>query len=106
MSDSFATPWTVALQAPLAIEFPRQKYWSRLPFPSPGDLPHPGMDPEFPALLADFLPLSNQRRPGNALQVRLFYVFLIFHIRCMRARPSLALFTTPSPASGRDHGTY
>ena len=95
----------LALQAPLSVEFPRQKYWSRLPFPSSGGLPDPGMEPEFPVLQADFLPLSHQRRPGDALQVRLFYVFLIFHIRCMRARPSLVLFTTPSPPSGRDHGT-
>ena len=41
VSDS-VTPWTVALQAPLSMEFPRQGYWSRLPFPSPGDLPDPG----------------------------------------------------------------
>ena len=41
-AQSFATPWTVACQAPLPIEFSRQEYWSRLPFPSPGDLPDPG----------------------------------------------------------------
>ena len=40
----FATPWTVACQAPLSIGFPRQKYWSGLPFPSPGDLPNPGIE--------------------------------------------------------------
>ena len=39
----FATPWTVACQAPLSMEFSRQEYWSRLPFPSPGDLSHPGL---------------------------------------------------------------
>ena len=44
MSISFATPWTVALQAPLSMEFPRQEYWSGLPFPSPGDLLDPGID--------------------------------------------------------------
>ena len=43
MSDSFATPWTIACQAPLYMEFSRQKYWSGLPFPSPGDLPEPGI---------------------------------------------------------------
>ena len=37
----FATPWTVALQTPLSMEFSRQEYWSGLPFPSPADLPHP-----------------------------------------------------------------
>ena len=38
-----ATPWTVARQAPLSVEFPRQEYWSGLPFPTPGDLPEPGV---------------------------------------------------------------
>ena len=41
----FATPWTVPRQAPLSMEFPRQDYWSRLPFPTPGDLPDAGMEP-------------------------------------------------------------
>ena len=41
MFDSCMTPWTVAHQAPLSMQFPRQEYWSGLPFPSPGDLPNP-----------------------------------------------------------------
>ena len=41
----FATPWTVALQAPLSMGFSKQEYWSGLPFPSPGDLPDPGTEP-------------------------------------------------------------
>ena len=41
----FATPWTVARQAPLSMGFTRQEYWSGLPFPSPGDLPNPGIEP-------------------------------------------------------------
>ena len=45
MSDSFATPWTMACQAPLSVGFSRQEYWSRLPFPSPRDLPNPGLEP-------------------------------------------------------------
>ena len=48
-------PWTVACQAPLSVGFSRQ-YWSGLPFPSPGDLPDPGMEPGSPALRADALP--------------------------------------------------
>ena len=48
----FATPWTVARQAPLSMGFPRQEYWSGLPFPSPGDLPNPGIKPRSPASLA------------------------------------------------------
>ena len=55
LSDSFVTPWTAAHQAPLSMGFPRQAYWSGLPFPSPGDLPDPGIDPESPALQVDFL---------------------------------------------------
>ena len=45
----FATPWNVAHQASLSMEFSRQKYWSRLPFPSPGNLPYPGIEPTSPA---------------------------------------------------------
>jgi len=44
LSDS-VTPWTTAHQAPLSMRFPRQEYWSGLPFPSPGDLPNPGIKP-------------------------------------------------------------
>ena len=50
------TPWTVARQAPLSIAFSRQEHWSGLPFPSPGDLPNPGIKPSSPALQADSLP--------------------------------------------------
>ena len=51
----FATPWTVARQAPLSMGFSRQEYWGGLPFPSPGDLPNPGIEPGSPALQADAL---------------------------------------------------
>ena len=50
------TPWTIARQAPLSMEFSRQEYWSGLPFPAPGDLPDPGVKPRSPALQADSLP--------------------------------------------------
>ena len=50
-----ATPWTVAHQAPLSMEFSRQEYWSGLPFLPPGDLPNPGIKPGSPALQADSL---------------------------------------------------
>ena len=52
----FATPWTVAYQAPQSVEFSRQEYWSGLPFPSPGDVPDPGIKPGSPALWADASP--------------------------------------------------
>ena len=44
----FVTPWTVAHQAPLSMGFPRQEYWSGLPFPPPGNLPDPGIEPTSP----------------------------------------------------------
>ena len=49
----FVTPWTVAHQAALSMGFPRQEYWSGLPFPSPGDLPDLGIEPRSPALQGD-----------------------------------------------------
>ena len=49
----FATSQTVAHQAPLSMGFPRQEYWSGLPFSSPGDLPDPGLEPRSPALQVD-----------------------------------------------------
>ena len=52
----FATLWTVAHQAPPSMGFSRQEYWSGLPFPSPGNLTNPGIEPSFPALQADALP--------------------------------------------------
>ena len=51
----FGTPWTVAYQAPPSMGFSRQERWSGLPFPSPGDLPNPGIEPGSPALQADTL---------------------------------------------------
>ena len=50
------TPWTLAYQVPSSMGFSRQEYWSGLPFPSPGDLPNPGIKPRSPALQADALP--------------------------------------------------
>ena len=50
VSDSFATPWTVTCQAPLSVEFSRQEYWGGLSFPTPGDLPNPGIKLINPAL--------------------------------------------------------
>ena len=54
---SFRTPWSVAQQAPLSMEFSRQEYWSGLTFPPPEDLPHPGFEPQSlvsPALAGGF----------------------------------------------------
>ena len=59
----FATPWTVAHQAPTSMGFSRQEYWSGLPFASPGDLPNPGIEPRSPALQADALTSEPPGKP-------------------------------------------
>ena len=59
----FATPWTVAHQAPLSMGFSRQEYWSGLPFPSPGNLPNPRIKPRSPTLQADTL---TSEPPGSS----------------------------------------
>ena len=66
----FATPWTVAHQAPLPVEFPRQEYWSGLPFPSPGDLYKPGIEPvslASPALAGRFFTAELPGKPQKEL---------------------------------------
>ena len=65
----FATPWTVAHQAPLSVEFSRQEHWSALPCPPPGDLPDPGTEPSFHSLQEDSLPLSYQGSPNFQLYI-------------------------------------
>ena len=65
----FATPRTVALEAPLSVGFHRQEYWSALPFPPPGDLPNPGMEPKSPAWQAVSLPSESPGKPSPALGV-------------------------------------
>ena len=57
------TPWTVADEGPPSMGFSRQEYWSGLPFPSPGNLPDPGIKPGSPALQADSLPAEPQGKP-------------------------------------------
>ena len=77
----FAIPWTVAYQASQSVGFSRQEYWSGLPFPSPGDLPNPGIEPRSPALQADALAseppaalsLSTKRPTGGAAVALLLY---------------------------------
>ena len=54
LSLTLCNPWTVALQAPLSMGFSRQEYWGWLPFPSPGDLPNPEIEPGSPALASRF----------------------------------------------------
>ena len=70
-------PWTIACQAPLSMRFSRQEYWSELPFPSPGDLPDPGIEPKSlmsPALARYQLPLL---LPGIITKIRLIFQNLL-----------------------------
>ena len=60
-----ATPWTVAHQAPLSMGFSRQEFWSRLPFPSPGGLSDPGIEPTSPALAGRFFTLTPPGKPSK-----------------------------------------
>ena len=63
----FATPWTVTCQAPLTVGFSRQDYWSGFPFPPPGNLPDPGIQPTSVALAGGFF---TTEPPGNPYSVR------------------------------------
>ena len=73
----FATPWTVACQAPLSMGFSRQEYWSGLPFPSPGDLPNPGSNPHLsrlPHWQVGSLPLAPSGKPRTYVHLWLIHV--------------------------------
>ena len=76
----FVTPWTVAQQAPLSMEFSRQEHWSGLPFPSPGDPPYPGVKPRSPALQVDSLPSEPPGKPSNFW----WYLRAIANLRVVR----------------------
>ena len=75
----FATPWTVAYKAPLSMEFSRQEYRSGLPFPSPGDLPVPGIEPGSPALQTLYH-LSHQGSPSKTHIIKLSILAMFEHI--------------------------
>ena len=70
----FSTPWNVDRQAPLSMGFSRQQYWSGWPFPSPGDFPNPGIEPESPTLQVDTL---SSEPPGKLLVDWLIYLLQI-----------------------------
>ena len=86
VSDSFETPWTVAHQVPLFIEFSSQAHWSGMPFPSPGDLPNPGIEPGSPALQADSLPSE----PLGTLS----FIDAVSKVTIFRSSPELLPFGT------------
>ena len=66
----FATPWTVARQTPLSMEFSRQEYWNGLSFPSLGDLPNTGIKPTSPALAGRFFTTESPGKPNCSLVLR------------------------------------
>ena len=85
MSNSFATPWSVALQAPLSTGFPREEYWSGLPLPPPGDLPNPGIERVSlvsPTLQADSLLLEPLRKPSASHQMSQIHVCSGPYLQC------------------------
>ena len=63
LCQTLAKSWTVVCQAPLSMGFPRQKYWSGVPFPSPGDLPDPGIKLASPALARGFFTTESPGKP-------------------------------------------
>ena len=71
---TLATPWTGVCQIPLTVGFPRQEYWSGLPFPSPGDLPHPEIKPTSPTLAGGFF---TTEPPGKTL----FFLYDNLHLQ-------------------------
>ena len=73
----FATPWTVACQAPLSMEFSRQEYWGGLPFPIPEDIPNPGIKPGSPILQADSLLSEPPGKPTWGLRgVKIYFILI------------------------------
>ena len=78
----FATPWTVAYQAPPAVGFSKQGYWNGLLFPSPGDLPNPGIEPRSPTFQEDALqfepPIKRNKLKKNLLCLVLVVAYGIF----------------------------
>ena len=76
----FETPWTVAHQAPPSMGFSRQEYWSGLPFPSPGNLPNPGIEPRSLALQADALTSEPPGKQGLTKYIQSLERKKIFHL--------------------------
>ena len=70
----FVTPWTVACQAPLSVGFYRPEYWSGLPFPPPGDLPNPGIEPWSPALAGGFFTTELLGKPLHSWMNLLIFI--------------------------------
>ena len=99
----FANPWIVDSQAPPTIEFSRQECWSRLPVPSPGDLPDPWIEPRSPALQADALPSEPPGKPlslfliAGVCLVRISYTWVLMEF------PFLPIFLSACGSSCHHH---
>ena len=100
MSNSFVTPWAVAHQAPLSMGFLRQEYWSGLPFPSLGDLPHRRIKPLFPALAGGFFTSEPPGKPKNMYMYMNMYQFSPVAQSC----PTLCNPMDCSPPGSSIHG--
>ena len=93
MPDS-AIPWTVASQAPLSMEFSRQEHWNGLSFPSPGDVPNPGIKLASPTLQVDSLPTGPPGKPSNIIQS-----YNLQHVCFLALRYNLHILTSPFPCA-------
>ena len=96
MSSSFATPWTVARQAPLSMGFPRQEYWSGLPFPSLGDLPNPGCSHWFCPLTSPALLRYYWQMPFDWLSVLNPCLMTTYHSFCVAGFGLLMFLLRPT----------
>ena len=90
MSNFAFTPWTVACQALLSMEFSRQENWSELPFPSPGDLPHPETEPKF--LESPASPALAGRCIRSQVPVLLFILHIYSRAKCLNILISILSF--------------
>ena len=105
----FATPWIVACQAPLSMGFSRQESWSELPFHSPGDLPHPGIEPPSllsPASAGRFFTTSTTGKPNTKYKFLFFKkvpenVFLVSHFYSNGGLETLTSSFSASPTQRR-----
>ena len=77
----FATPWTAAYKAPPSMGFSRQEYWCGLPFPSLGDIPNPGIEPQSPAFQADALTSESSGKPSTWMQSQKQQKYLCLFLR-------------------------
>ena len=89
-----ATPWTVAHQAPLSMGFSTQEYWSGLPFPSPGDLPNPGIKPPTPAFTNGFFTTEPPGKPWIMVIINNYHLNYSNKVK-VKSLSHVQLFVTP-----------